>query len=62
MTLLKFLGLLFVLVCLFAGTAAVVALAVLALRFWPLLLVIVLVLLLFQCFLRRTGVQLKTSA
>ncbi|MGU1385336.1 hypothetical protein ACSEQ0_24360 [Pseudomonas aeruginosa] len=61
MILLRFLGLLFVLVCLFAGTAAVVALAVLALRFWPLLVVIVLALLLFQRFMRWTGVHLNTS-
>lgn len=53
MGLLRFLGLLFVLVSLFAGTAAVVALLLLALRFWPLLLVIVLALVLFQQELRR---------
>ncbi|RQB76054.1 hypothetical protein [Pseudomonas aeruginosa] len=62
MILLKFLSLLFVLVCLFSGSAAVVVLAVLALRFWPLLLVIVLALLLFQRLMRAVGVQLKTSA
>ncbi|HBP6280106.1 TPA: hypothetical protein SMS45_000365 [Pseudomonas aeruginosa] len=62
MILLRFLGLLFVLVCLFSGSAAVVVLAILALRFWPLLLVIVLALLLFQHFMRAVGVQLKTSA
>lgn len=61
MILLRFLGLLFVLVCLFAGSAAVVALAVLVLRFWPLLVVIVLALLLFQRFMRAVGVQLNTS-
>lgn len=61
MILLRFLGLLFVLVCLFAGSAAVVALAVLVLRVWPLLVVIVLALLLFQRFIRAAGVQLNTS-
>ncbi|RCM97838.1 hypothetical protein PA17_01700 [Pseudomonas aeruginosa] len=59
--LLRFLGLLFVLVCLFVGTVAVVALAVLGLRFWPLLVTIVLALLL-QYFMRRKGVQLNTPA
>jgi len=62
MNLLRFLGLLFALISLFAGTAAVVSLLVLALRFWPLLLVIVLALLLFQRFMRWTGVRLNTSA
>lgn len=61
MILLRFLSLLFVLVCLFAGSAAVVVLGVLVLRFWPLLVVIVLALLLFQRFMRATGVQLNTS-
>lgn len=62
MILLRFLGLLFVLVCLFSGSAAVVVLAILVLRFWPLLLVIVLALLLFQRLMRAVGVQLNTSA
>ncbi|MBB4865924.1 hypothetical protein HNP46_004825 [Pseudomonas nitritireducens] len=48
MNLLRFLGWLFVLVSIFAGTAAVVTIAVLALRYWPLLLIIVLALLLFR--------------
>ncbi|HEC1605871.1 hypothetical protein [Pseudomonas aeruginosa] len=48
MGLLRFLGLLFVLVSIFAGTAAMVAVLILAVRFWPLLLVIVLALVIFQ--------------
>lgn len=62
MNLLRFLGLLFALISLFAGTAAVVSLLVLALRFWPLLLVIVLALLLFQCLMRWTGLRINTPA
>ncbi|MBD9574811.1 hypothetical protein IB260_05760 [Pseudomonas sp. PDM23] len=61
MILLRFLGLLFVLVCLFSGSVAVVALTVLMLRFWPLLVATVLALLLFQRFLCVAGVQLNTS-
>ncbi|WP_152224108.1 hypothetical protein [Pseudomonas sp. SCB32] len=60
MGLLRFLGLLFVLVSIFAGTAAVVALLLLALRFWPLLLVIVLALLLFQQELRRAEARKRS--
>lgn len=48
MGLMRFFGLLFVLVSIFAGSAAVVALVILAVRFWPLMLVIVLTLVLFQ--------------
>jgi hypothetical protein len=48
MNLLRFLGLLFMLVSIFAGTTVAVALLVLALRFWPLLLVILLTLVTFQ--------------
>lgn len=62
MGLLRFLGLLFVLVSIFAGTAAVVALLLLALRFWPLLLVIVLALLLFQQELRRAEARKRSPA
>lgn len=61
MNLLRFLGLLFALISLFAGTAAVVTVAILALRFWPLLLVIVLALLLLQRFMHWTGTHLSTS-
>lgn len=49
MGLLRFLGLLFALICLFAGSATVVA--ALVLRFRPVLLIIVLPLLLFQRFM-----------
>ncbi|GAA18348.1 hypothetical protein NCGM1179_3184 [Pseudomonas aeruginosa NCMG1179] len=38
------------------------SLLVLALRFWPLLLVLVLALLLFQCFMSWTGVRINTPA
>ncbi|HBP5169528.1 hypothetical protein [Pseudomonas aeruginosa] len=48
MGLMRFLGLLFVLISIFAGSAAVVALVIIAVRFWPLMLVIVLTLVLFQ--------------
>ncbi|WP_315809332.1 hypothetical protein [Pseudomonas sp. C9-3] len=48
MGLMRFLGLLFVLVSIFAGCAAVVALVILAVRFWPLMLVMVTTLAVFQ--------------
>ena len=48
MGLLRFLGLLYVLLSIFAGSAAVVALGILAVRFWPLMLVIVTTLAVFQ--------------
>ncbi len=53
MGLLRFLRLLFVLVSIFAGTTAVVALVILAARFWPLMLVIVLTLAIFHFASRR---------
>ncbi|MFV3372481.1 hypothetical protein ACNFH5_30295 [Pseudomonas sp. NY15435] len=53
MDLLRFLGLLFVLISTFAGTAVVVALLILAVRYWPLMLVIVLTLAVFQMRSRR---------
>ncbi|WP_236225665.1 hypothetical protein [Pseudomonas pseudonitroreducens] len=53
MKLLRFLGLLFVLFSIFAGTAAVVGLAVLAMRFWPLLLTLILALAIFHLATRR---------
>ncbi|TGB25614.1 hypothetical protein ECC04_002490 [Pseudomonas aeruginosa] len=49
MGLLKFLGLLFMLVSIFAGSAAVVALMILAVRYWPLMLVIVMTLAVSAC-------------
>ncbi|HFQ7112496.1 TPA: hypothetical protein ACHTOO_001378 [Pseudomonas aeruginosa] len=58
MTLLRFLGLIFVLVSLLAGSAAPGALLVLTLRFWPLLVAIGLALLLLQCFICWSGVRL----
>ncbi|MEN1710960.1 hypothetical protein [Pseudomonas aeruginosa] len=48
MDLVRFLGLLFALVSIVAGTAAMVAVVLLAVRFWPLLLVIVLAFVIFQ--------------
>ncbi|ARH17934.1 hypothetical protein ABMZ67_23610 [Pseudomonas aeruginosa] len=54
MGLLKFLGLLFMLVSIFAGSAAVVALMILAVRYWPLMLVIVMTLAVFQLASKRT--------
>lgn len=53
MRLLRFLGQLFVLFSIFAGTAAVVGLAVLAMRFWPLLLTLILALAIFHFATRR---------
>ncbi|QEY72014.1 hypothetical protein F1C79_10535 [Pseudomonas denitrificans (nom. rej.)] len=48
MSLLRFLGLLFILVSIFAGTITVVALVILTIRFWPLTLALLLTLAIFQ--------------
>ncbi len=53
MGLLRFLGLLFLLISIFAGTAVIVALVILAARYWPLMLVILLTLVIFQLASRR---------
>lgn len=53
MGLLRFLSQLFVLFSIFAGTAAVVGLAVLAMRFWPVLLTLTLALVIFHFSTRR---------
>lgn len=58
MGLMRFLGLLFVLFGIFAGTAAVVGLAVLAMRFWPLLLTLILALAIFH-FATRRGLSIR---
>lgn len=55
MGLLRFLGLLFVLFSIFAGTAAVVGLAVLAMRFWPVLLTLIVALAIFHFAIRRSS-------
>ncbi|HGJ9031515.1 TPA: hypothetical protein ACJX75_000063 [Pseudomonas aeruginosa] len=61
MVLLRFLGLLFVLVSLFAGSAALVVLLLSALRCWPLLVAFGLTLVLLQRFMRRTGVRITRN-
>ncbi|HBP5481042.1 hypothetical protein IPC600_32005 [Pseudomonas aeruginosa] len=53
MGLLRFLGLLFVFFSIFAGTAAVVGLAVLAMRLWPLLPTLIVALAIFHFSIRR---------
>ncbi len=57
MGLLKFLGLLFMLVSIFAGSAAAVALMILAVRYWPLMLVIVMTLVVFHFASKRARVS-----
>jgi len=53
MDLLRFLGLLFTLVSILAGSAAVIALTILAIRFWPFLLTIILALATFHVAAQR---------
>jgi hypothetical protein len=55
MTALRFLGLLFVFIGVVASSSAAIALLVLMLRFWPLLLTMILALLLFEWVLSRKG-------
>lgn len=60
MNLIRFLGILFVFICMLAGCTIVIALLVIALRFWPVLLILVLTLALFNWLLRRIGIQVKS--
>ncbi|WP_187776107.1 hypothetical protein [Salinicola corii] len=57
MNLIRFLGILFVFICMLAGCTIVIALLVIAVRFWPVLLILVLTLALFNWLLRRIGIQ-----
>ncbi|MEE6442669.1 MULTISPECIES: hypothetical protein [Pseudomonas] len=60
MNLIRFLGLLFVFICMLVGCTIVIALLVLAIRFWPVLLTLVLTLVLFNWLLVRIGIQVKS--
>ncbi len=57
MGMLRFLGLLFMLISIFAGSAAVVAMGIVAVRFWPLMLVILTTLAVFQLASKRVQVS-----
>ncbi len=56
MNLMRFLGLLFVFICMLAGCTIVIALLVLVIRFWHVLLILVLTLALFNWLLVRIGI------
>ncbi|HCR1218434.1 TPA: hypothetical protein ONA18_004139 [Pseudomonas aeruginosa] len=58
MNLVRFIGLLFAFIGVLASCAAAIAVLVLMLRFWPLLLVIVLALALFHRLLQGVGVRI----
>lgn len=58
MTLLRFIGLLFVFVGVLASCAFTVALLVLMLRFWPALLIVILAITLFGGFLNHVGIRI----
>lgn len=60
MNLIRFLGLLFVFICMLAGCTIVIALLVLAIRFWPVLLILILTLALFNWLFSRVGIQVKS--
>ncbi|MDH1696069.1 hypothetical protein [Pseudomonas sp. GD03766] len=60
MNLIRFLGLLFVFICMLAGCTIVIALLVLVIRFWPILMILVLTLALFNWLLVRNGIQVKS--
>ncbi|TEP24814.1 hypothetical protein IPC75_06335 [Pseudomonas aeruginosa] len=60
MNLMRFIGLLFVFIGVLASCAWAVALLVLMLRFWPLLLAVVLTLALFQQLIQRVGIRIST--
>ncbi|RQJ19384.1 hypothetical protein [Pseudomonas aeruginosa] len=60
MQLLRFLALLFALIGILAGCAVAVALLVLALRFWPVLLIFALAISLFGWLLMRIGIRITS--
>ncbi|EKT4554175.1 hypothetical protein [Pseudomonas sp. S4_EA_1b] len=60
MNLIRFLVLLFVFICMLVGCTIVIALLVLAIRFWPVLLILILTLALFNWLLSRIGIQVKS--
>ncbi|HBO9053363.1 TPA: hypothetical protein L5D50_000824 [Pseudomonas aeruginosa] len=60
MHLLRFLALLFALIGILAGCAVTVALLVLALRFWPVLLIFALAISLFGWLLKRIGIRITS--
>lgn len=62
MTLVRFIGLLFVLIGVLTNCAATVVLLLLMLRFWPLALAIGLALILFNRLLQQIGVCILRSA
>lgn len=58
MTLLRFIGMLFVFVGALASCTFTVALLVLMLRFWPVLLIVILVITLFGGLLKYVGIRI----
>ncbi|QUG91680.1 MULTISPECIES: hypothetical protein [Pseudomonas] len=60
MNLIRFLVLLFVFICMLVGCTIAIALLVLAIRFWPVLLILILTLALFNWLLNRVGIQVKS--
>lgn len=61
MNLIRFLGLLFVFICILAGSAIVSGLLVLAIRFWPILLILALALAMFNWLIRRIGIKIRSG-
>lgn len=59
MNLLRFIGLLFVFIGVLASSAVAVALLVLMLRFWPVLLVVLLALALFRWLIERLRIDFR---
>ncbi|HEJ2785421.1 TPA: hypothetical protein SL223_003017 [Pseudomonas aeruginosa] len=62
MSLVRFIGLLFVFIGVLASCAVAVALLVLMLRFWPLLIIFGLALLILQRVIRWVGVRITPPA
>ncbi|WP_061292023.1 hypothetical protein [Azotobacter vinelandii] len=60
MHLFHFLALLFALIGILAGCSVAVALLVLALRFWPVLLILALAISLFGWLLKRIGIRITS--
>ncbi|KPM68635.1 hypothetical protein HB13667_01110 [Pseudomonas putida] len=59
MNLIRFLGHFFIFICLLAGCTIVIGILALAIRLWPILLILTMAFVLFHWLLRRIGTQIN---
>ncbi|QLG91193.1 hypothetical protein HZF02_04150 [Pseudomonas yamanorum] len=62
MNILRFIGLLFLFFGILASSAMTVTLIITLVRFWPVLLVVILAILLLGAFFKQTGIQITCRA